>query len=248
MMPRVRRAPTKRYPLLLAIVLLVATGCGPNDAGEIEGTRATSAALRAGCVVDCPPPCEGREPCQLRPCRLICPPGVTPCGSTTCERGDVCCNASCGICTPPGGTCTQQVCAPEEGPCAEHALCKPGYQWSAERCACVADDSATCRKDTDCQLFSDYCTGCACRGLSRFDSEPACGLPGERCFAPPCMDQRAACVQGRCVAQRRCPQSLSCERGYRFSEASCACVRDRSARPPRPVRPIRPARPPHLRG
>ena len=34
------------------------------------------------------------------------------CGTTTCTRGDVCCNDSCGICTPPGGFCTQQICAP----------------------------------------------------------------------------------------------------------------------------------------
>ncbi len=39
------------------------------------------------------------------------PNAGTPCGPTTCSGGDVCCNASCGICTPPGGFCTQQVCA-----------------------------------------------------------------------------------------------------------------------------------------
>lgn len=32
------------------------------------------------------------------------------CGAVTCESGQVCCNASCGICTPPDGFCTQQVC------------------------------------------------------------------------------------------------------------------------------------------
>jgi hypothetical protein len=32
------------------------------------------------------------------------------CGSKTCPSGQVCCNASCGICTPPDGACTQQVC------------------------------------------------------------------------------------------------------------------------------------------
>jgi hypothetical protein len=35
--------------------------------------------------------------------------GVT-CGASTCAAGDVCCNSSCGICTPPGGMCTQQAC------------------------------------------------------------------------------------------------------------------------------------------
>ena len=33
------------------------------------------------------------------------------CGAVTCPSGQVCCNASCGICTPPGGACIQVVCA-----------------------------------------------------------------------------------------------------------------------------------------
>jgi hypothetical protein len=33
-----------------------------------------------------------------------------PCGNTTCAVGQVCCNASCGICTEPGMFCTQQAC------------------------------------------------------------------------------------------------------------------------------------------
>lgn len=35
--------------------------------------------------------------------------GVT-CGDTTCDTGQVCCNASCGICTPPDGACIQIAC------------------------------------------------------------------------------------------------------------------------------------------
>lgn len=32
------------------------------------------------------------------------------CGDTVCEAGLVCCNASCGICTEPGGACIQIAC------------------------------------------------------------------------------------------------------------------------------------------
>ena len=32
------------------------------------------------------------------------------CGDQTCAEGMVCCNASCGICTPPGGVCIQIAC------------------------------------------------------------------------------------------------------------------------------------------
>jgi hypothetical protein len=36
------------------------------------------------------------------------------CGPTVCGLGTHCCNASCGICVPPGGVCTQQFCGPTE--------------------------------------------------------------------------------------------------------------------------------------
>lgn len=44
-------------------------------------------------------------------CQCI-PTGGPACGSRTCGAGEVCCNASCGICTPPDGFCTQQACEP----------------------------------------------------------------------------------------------------------------------------------------
>jgi hypothetical protein len=37
-------------------------------------------------------------------------PEGEPCGSTVCGEGLVCCNASCGICTPPDGVCIQLAC------------------------------------------------------------------------------------------------------------------------------------------
>ena len=36
--------------------------------------------------------------------------GAVACGKTTCAAGQVCCNASCGICVATGGGCTQQIC------------------------------------------------------------------------------------------------------------------------------------------
>jgi hypothetical protein len=37
-----------------------------------------------------------------------------PCGAATCGHGEYCCNASCGICAPRGGVCTQQYCSAGE--------------------------------------------------------------------------------------------------------------------------------------
>jgi hypothetical protein len=36
--------------------------------------------------------------------------GGERCGDTTCSTGMVCCNSSCGICTPPDGACIQIAC------------------------------------------------------------------------------------------------------------------------------------------
>lgn len=70
--------------------------------------------------------CVSRDPCHGYECpegtRCIAPadaPYCVPnegeaCGSNVCDQGMVCCNPSCGICTPPDGACTQQVCPPEE--------------------------------------------------------------------------------------------------------------------------------------
>lgn len=69
---------------------------------------------------------EGMHPCAATTCasgsrceshdgQAQCIPvepagGGVACGRATCEPGMVCCNASCGICTPPDGVCTQQAC------------------------------------------------------------------------------------------------------------------------------------------
>lgn len=47
-------------------------------------------------------------------CACEAPAGGQPCGSTTCGEGMVCCNESCGICTPPDGACIQIACLPSE--------------------------------------------------------------------------------------------------------------------------------------
>jgi|GEM_PF-3389873 len=108
------------------------------------------------------------------------PAGGEPCGPVKCPADEVCCNASCGICTPPGNVCTQQFCEPAPAP--------------------ISEDTANgiCTKDADCTLSSDYCKGCDCRALGPKQELPACTGPGVRCFADPCMKKVAMCNAGRC--------------------------------------------------
>ncbi|MGH2614461.1 MAG: hypothetical protein ACRDJC_04430 [Thermomicrobiales bacterium] len=45
---------------------------------------------------------QRKDPCAGIACE--------PCGRTTCPPGQVCCNASCGICTDPGMACIMIAC------------------------------------------------------------------------------------------------------------------------------------------
>jgi hypothetical protein len=57
----------------------------------------------------------------------------------------------------------------------------------------------SCATDADCRTFSDYCTGCDCRALSRTERDPVCPGPGVQCLVDPCDRQRAVCSAGRCA-------------------------------------------------
>jgi len=99
--------------------------------------------------------------------------GGVACGKARCAAGDVCCNASCGICTPPAGACDQQLCAD--------------------------NSAASCHADADCRLFSDYCSGCDCRALPNGSPDPTCSGPGVQCLVDPCQRKSAVCTNGACV-------------------------------------------------
>ena len=63
--------------------------------------------------------CEVGQQAFFDHCGCGCEPApLEQCGTVTCGPGLVCCNASCGICTPPDGFCIQIACEPEVGvPC-----------------------------------------------------------------------------------------------------------------------------------
>jgi len=39
-----------------------------------------------------------------------CRAAEAKCGAVVCDKGLECCNASCGVCVPPGESCTQEAC------------------------------------------------------------------------------------------------------------------------------------------
>jgi hypothetical protein len=55
--------------------------------------------------------CQAGTRCEVHDGSAVCVSnGALACGPNTCAAGTTCCNASCGICTPPGQFCIQLAC------------------------------------------------------------------------------------------------------------------------------------------
>ena len=156
-------------------------------------------------------------------------PGPT-CGPKTCPAGEYCCNSSCGICAPKGAACIQIACDQKPDAGVPEAGVNPGERCGSQTCGsgevccsptcgiCTRKGApcpaiacgtklgpgvfGTCQTDSDCRLFDDYCTGCACRALSKSEKDPVCPGPGVRCFAEPCAMKKVACMFGVCAVAR----------------------------------------------
>lgn len=56
-----------------------------------------------------------------------------------------------------------------------------------------------CSQDSDCKLHDYYCDGCNCLALPVGVNPPKCNGTIVQCFVAPCLNKRAACVNGDCV-------------------------------------------------
>jgi len=100
--------------------------------------------------------------------------GGVSCGKNTCSEGEVCCNASCGICTPPDGACIQLAC--EENAC----------------------DRTVCELGTHCELVEVQCLVPPCDPVAECVVDEECTGPIIDCAAPPpgCNYEGGGCVKG----------------------------------------------------
>jgi hypothetical protein len=92
--------------------------------------------------------------------------GDEPCGPVTCTGGQVCCNASCGICTAPGEGCPAIGCA-DGGPLTcggiGGATCPDGYYCNYTDGCGFADETGYCEPRPD--GCTEDCPGvCGCDG------------------------------------------------------------------------------------
>jgi hypothetical protein len=78
-----------------------------------------------------------------------------PCGTSTCALGLVCCNASCGICTEPEGTCTDIVCEDPTAPRCE--TMDAAGDGDCEMVLGYAFDGVDCQELTGCDCVGDDC-------------------------------------------------------------------------------------------
>ncbi|HVR60776.1 MAG TPA: hypothetical protein VMU50_02705 [Polyangia bacterium] len=209
------------FPLTSILIVVAATGCealedyakthpGELGSGAAPPPPAKACASTASCgdglvctvdegVCNPPPGCGPKMGC-LAVCYGTCEPKKAPppkgeaCGPKICDAGLTCCNPSCGICAPPGGACTKQLCPP-------------------------SPPAAECKADADCRAFSNYCDGCACDALAVGEKDPVCNGMAVQCFADPCLNKTAACSAGQCVLAS--PTPPKCDQRTQGGPTSC---------------------------
>lgn len=117
------------------------------------------------------------------------------CGEALCPEGQVCCNASCGICTAPGGTCTKRACgmpyAPTSAACGP-VTCNVGQVCCNASCGICTAPNQTCDKrqceDAIQNPVSEVCGMTTCN-VGQVCCNPSCGIctaPGAGCSHEVC--------------------------------------------------------------
>ncbi|GAB1315648.1 hypothetical protein MFIFM68171_05858 [Madurella fahalii] len=146
------------------------------------------------------------------------------CGPNVCASGQVCCNASCGICAMPGEACTEQAClGPQCGPDVDF-FCPLGQVCCNESCGKCAPPGTPCTMegclppppDPDPGL-GPTCGNTTC-AAGETCCNPSCGIctkPDQGCGGVVCEDPPPVPGPGRwcgeelCLGLERCCQSES---------------------------------------
>lgn len=111
-------------------------------------------------------------------------PAGESCGDVVCGDGLVCCNASCGICTPPGGVCTGMICeAPvpcEVTDAAGVGDCDLFLGWAFDGLDCVPLSGCSC-EGTDCDALFGSAGECELECVVSEVGDSCGGFTGAQC-------------------------------------------------------------------
>lgn len=134
--------------------LLLACSSASTESGAHESDSLSKAPPEAAPPVSHPIETSPGTPTAPKP------PTGERCGFATCAAGEVCCNESCGICTAPGGACTQAECLQQPPPPEQPACVKTGC--SGEICSdqqiattCEWSPAFACYANAACERQAD---------------------------------------------------------------------------------------------
>lgn len=174
-------------------------GCCPTpDEGIFCPAEYAPTTCADGCEYDndCLAMAAGQD---MKKCGVVGP----KCGTNTCEVGEVCCNENCGICSPPGGFCSQEYCCPKP---REDIICYGKYApvVCADGCEYDNDCLAQAAGQTSCNPSSSSCpepvyyidcgdgyNPVTCSGGCEYDNAclaRAAGQDMRTCNRGPCVD------------------------------------------------------------
>jgi hypothetical protein len=168
---------------------------GGNRLSTVVAPAADASVAVDATSVDASVAPERAEPKREEPVHEAGPPqSQLLCGRTVCPVGQVCCNSSCGICTTPGGSCSQQMCGvetmPISAPCGPNT-CNVGQVCCNATCGICTPPGGTC--DTrQCESAKvPYSVSCGLNtcNVGEVCCNPSCGIcamPGESCNTQPC--------------------------------------------------------------
>lgn len=105
------------------------------------------------------------------------------CGDVICDEGLICCNASCGICTPRGGSCTGELCVPptcERSDAEGVGDCDEVLGWVYDGGRCVPVEGCNCG-GRDCYVLFEEAEHCKDQCEIPMEGESCGGFTGAEC-------------------------------------------------------------------
>lgn len=138
---------------------------------------------------------------------------VETCGRAVCGSDEFCCNPSCNLCRPVGGSCPRGECLP----CGDE-VCNPGDSCCSPDCGICHPPGGSC--PSICSMFQGQEMGITRSQLCRTDDD--CIAPA--CAEEPCPNPGYICQNSRCVFAEKCGKKICGSHQYCCNELCSMCI------------------------